>query len=221
MTAASQPVYAFVRAFPAGASDQAAQTSDLKSVMAIGGLSPDGRLEVRVLETETPAPSNYVVALVDRAAGRVVAELTRGGYFSYADVSGDLEERSALRVIRVRWHQGSRFVAITDAGTTDRRALYVFAVMDDGAVAPLRLPEYERDALRLVGAPATIRRAVTDLDVWNGDVLQASLTLRIERPSHVLEQFMVPFSIRLIQDGTNAPRLVLDRMVAPSQMPCC
>jgi hypothetical protein len=191
-----------------------------ESVLVPGGRSPDGQFEVRVFKDKRE-PSDYSVALVERASGRILTILEGGGYRSFETVKdfiGGCCGESARTVDSALWHDGSRFVAVTDGGTKTSRELYVYELRetDAGAVRAvdrIALPNYEQNALGRVRATAIANSSVAPIR-WVGDVLESTLNFRAERrldrqPAEVVGDFDVTVRIKLewsrSQDSPSGP----------------
>ncbi len=196
--------------------------TEREGVVVPGGGSPDGRFEVRLIQDTAGAPSSYAVAIVDNVTRRVVKEVVpSGGYFSYAEARKDAEERGSGRIVRALWHPGSGVVALTDAGSAHSRELYIYEVSDGGATR-MEMPDYRQNALGRVDATALADTAFVELRAWDGDVLHCLFTFRVRRAGAApVEQYSVPFSLRLMQGPTVRGGVGLDGMEKPTLLACC
>lgn len=180
-----------------------------------GGVSPDKRFEIRVVETPDFTPSNYVVAIVDASSGRIVKRLEpSGGYYTYASVKVRTEIGPGP-LVNAAWHPSGRFFALTDFGLAGANTLNVYEVTGSDVIA-IPLPAYQQNALGRVGATSTNDLAITDLRNWDKDLLSAIFTFRVSSGDH-LAQYSVPFSLRLRHGASTSSHVLFETMATPSR----
>jgi len=194
---------------PPESASQRSATARGQTLVVPGGVSPDGRFEVRVIETSSRSPSNYVVAIMDDRTGQTRSELSlSGGAFQYQD---------ATKVVKALWHPSGRVVALTDAATQHSRELYLYEVTSNDVVQ-LKVPDYVQNALGRVGAVTVATASVTDPQAWDSDRLKCTLTFNATLPNQPggrSRTFRAPFVLRWVHGPNSASQIVLENMGRP------
>ena len=177
------------------------------SAVLAGGMSPDGRYELRIVESPDREPSGYAYQLIEVSTRRSIARLAEGGgAHTYALASA----RSL-----VRWHASSAFFALTDQGTQRSQEMYVYEVRPTGVVL-VPLPDYQQNALGRVNSTEPYRVSITEPQVWDGDLLKCRLTFDVlRRESSATPTYRVDFALRLWHGANSATRISLDSMGTP------
>lgn len=140
-----------------------------------GGLSPDGRFEVRIAGDQKNDPSNYAIHIHDAKAKKPFYTLEGiGGFEHYPE---------AKQSCRALWHPSSRFVVITDRGTRHSKEIQLLEV-SPGRVEKLNLPDYVQNALGRVNATETDLHCISTPETWKNDDLFLIFYFSTSTPEH-------------------------------------
>ena len=145
--------------------------SNAEDALASGGKSPDGRYEVRILKDDSRDPSNYSYRVVDTSNEKLVKKLDETGGFC--------EYEGAIQTSKVLWNSSSTLFGLTDHGTRHSMDLYIFNVQRSG-VSEIKIPDYTKEGLSLVGATECYGTSVVTLKEWNGDALTCAFAFDAE-----------------------------------------
>jgi len=148
--------------------------SHAENTLASGGKSPNGRYEVRIYKSGGPDdsdPSNYSYGVLDTRNGKVLQNLNEGGGF--CDYQG------AIEMAKVLWNSAGDVFALIDHGTRHSMELYIYNVKSS-SISEVKVPDYLKEGLSLVGANQCYGTSVVKLGTWKGDTLACSFIFDAE-----------------------------------------
>src|SRR5262245_33396239 len=94
--------------------------SAAEDALVEGGLSPDGRFEVRIAREPSRDPSDYSV--------HIHAAKAKKPFYTLEGIGGLDRYPDAKQSCRAIWHSSSQFVVITDHGTRHSKEIYLLDV---------------------------------------------------------------------------------------------
>jgi hypothetical protein len=173
-----------------------------------GGISPDGRYEVRIFKTasEDDYPSNYYYAVVNAKSNKVIQKLAEGGGFADYDGAKNLSE--------VVWHESGDFFALTDHGTRHSMEMYVYQISPP-KVTLLNTQDYFQNALGRVGAISVYATSVVKPQRWDKDDLICSLFFDARTKTGRSPQYTADFKLELAHGPNMVSRLSFVEMSPP------
>jgi hypothetical protein len=175
------------------------------SQQLIGGTSPDGKYEVRIVEANRE-PSNYAYVVIDPKTRRKLKELTEGGgIWRYDQMAG----RAA-----VLWHSSASVFALTDPGTQHSQELYLYEVRPTEVVS-VAVPHFLDNALGRIGATEVYGTSVVTARRWEGDRLICELDFNAHLPTGPSPTYSVEFALILFHGPLSASRFTLETMGRP------
>jgi hypothetical protein len=159
-----------------------------------GGLSPDGRFEVRIAHDPNRDPSDYAIHIHAAQNNTPLYSLKEtGGYYRYD---------AAKQNCRAVWHPSSHFVVISECKHRTSREIYLFEVTAT-AVTPLRIPDYVQNALGRVNATQIYLHCFSWPKSWTNDDLTLSLLFSATTPELGVHKYACDVNLHL-RHGLNA-----------------
>lgn len=171
-----------------------------------GGLSPDGRYEVRIFQTNSQSRGDYYYAVVDAKSKQIIQKLAEGG--------GVCVYKGALNMAHVLWHNSSNFFALTDHGSRHSLEMYVYEIAPP-KVTLLTTQDYCQNALGRVGATEVYATTVVKPLRWDKDNLVCSYTFDTQAENGRGPTYSAEFTLQLQHDPNRASNLMFVDMKKP------
>ncbi len=182
-----------------------------ENTLVQGGLSPDGRYEVRIFKTgpddDSGNPSNYYYAVVNARSEKIVQKLAEGGGFCVYE--------GAQNMSHVLWHNTGKFFALTDHGTRHSMEMYVYEVAPPKVIL-LTTQDYCQNALGRVGATEVYATTVVKPLRWNKDDLICNYTFDTRTKDGRGPTYEVEFTLHLQHEPNIASNLMFVDMKTPN-----
>ena len=173
-----------------------------------GGLSPDGRYEVRIAQVPERDPSDYAIHIHATNAKKPFYTLEGiGGYDRYG---------GARQSCRAFWHPTGEFVVVTDRGTKHSREIYLLAVTPNDTQR-LHVPDYVQNALGRVDATHTDLHCFSTPKNWKDDDLTLELYFSTCAPERGRRFYTFSVVLHLNHGRNQAPYVQLTRVSKPKE----